>query len=119
MHTFFFSIGKGSYWMLHPDSHNMFDNGSFLRRRRRFKQEGVNNSHRNQQSGGGGGGRHRGQLHQRNSPNLISPSSTTNNHHDPRPNGTKSGRSRNQGTHSVGKESITDDTDCSEPPRKV
>ena len=29
--------GKGSYWTLHPDSHNMFDNGSFLRRRRRFK----------------------------------------------------------------------------------
>ncbi|RUS86960.1 hypothetical protein EGW08_005285, partial [Elysia chlorotica] len=30
--------GKGSYWMLHPESHNMFDNGSYLRRRRRFKR---------------------------------------------------------------------------------
>lgn len=30
--------GKGSYWTLHPDSLNMFDNGSFLRRRRRFKR---------------------------------------------------------------------------------
>lgn len=30
--------GKGSYWSLHPDSHNMFDNGSYLRRRRRFKK---------------------------------------------------------------------------------
>lgn len=30
--------GKGSYWTLHPDSYNMFDNGSYLRRRRRFKR---------------------------------------------------------------------------------
>ncbi|KAI0984919.1 hypothetical protein GJ496_005037 [Pomphorhynchus laevis] len=30
--------GKGSYWCLDPDSHNMFDNGSYLRRRRRFKK---------------------------------------------------------------------------------
>lgn len=29
--------GKGSYWKLHPNSHNMFENGSYLRRRRRFK----------------------------------------------------------------------------------
>ncbi|XP_010706764.1 forkhead box protein C1-A, partial [Meleagris gallopavo] len=29
--------GKGSYWTLDPDSYNMFENGSFLRRRRRFK----------------------------------------------------------------------------------
>lgn len=31
--------GKGSYWTLDPDSYNMFDNGSFLRRRRRFKKK--------------------------------------------------------------------------------
>ncbi|CAM1308499.1 FOXC2 (predicted) [Pycnogonum litorale] len=31
--------GKGSYWTLDPDSVNMFDNGSFLRRRRRFKKK--------------------------------------------------------------------------------
>ena len=31
--------GKGSYWTLHPDSYNMFDNGSYLRRRRRFKRQ--------------------------------------------------------------------------------
>lgn len=31
--------GKGSYWTLDPDSHGMFDNGSFLRRRRRFKKK--------------------------------------------------------------------------------
>ena len=30
--------GKGSYWALDPDSINMFDNGSYLRRRRRFKK---------------------------------------------------------------------------------
>jgi len=29
--------GKGSYWSLDPDSYNMFDNGSYLRRRKRFK----------------------------------------------------------------------------------
>ncbi|CAF1038516.1 unnamed protein product [Rotaria sordida] len=107
--------GKGSYWMLHPDSHNMFDNGSFLRRRRRFKQESSNNLHRHQQSGGG---RQRGQSHQRNSPNLISPTSTTNSSLDPRPIGTKASRSRNQGSNLGGKELITDDTDCTESPRK-
>jgi forkhead box protein C len=31
--------GKGSYWTLDPDSVNMFDNGSYLRRRRRFKKK--------------------------------------------------------------------------------
>lgn len=30
--------GKGSYWALDPESYNMFDNGSYLRRRRRFKK---------------------------------------------------------------------------------
>ncbi|XP_071007626.1 forkhead box C1-A-like [Oncorhynchus clarkii lewisi] len=33
--------GKGSYWTLDPDSYNMFENGSFLRRRRRFKKSNV------------------------------------------------------------------------------
>lgn len=33
--------GKGSYWTLDPDSYNMFDNGSYLRRRRRFKKSHV------------------------------------------------------------------------------
>ncbi|XP_064641393.1 forkhead box C1-A-like [Lineus longissimus] len=37
--------GKGSYWTLDPDSYNMFDNGSYLRRRRRFKKnkDGLKN----------------------------------------------------------------------------
>ncbi|RWS28278.1 forkhead box protein C1-like protein [Leptotrombidium deliense] len=33
--------GKGSFWTLHPESYNMFENGSFLRRRRRFKRRDV------------------------------------------------------------------------------
>lgn len=33
--------GKGSYWTLHPESLNMFENGSYLRRRRRFKKSDL------------------------------------------------------------------------------
>jgi Forkhead domain len=61
--------GKGSYWMLDPDSYNMFENGSFLRRRKRFKkkdamrekediikrQMGISVSNNNAGSGGLGG----------------------------------------------------------------
>lgn len=36
--------GKGSYWSLDPESINMFDNGSYLRRRRRFKKNKEKNS---------------------------------------------------------------------------
>ena len=84
--------------MLHPDSHNMFENGSFLRRRRRFKHETGNNLHRNHQ-----GTRQKGH---RNSPNLISPT----NHTD-----TKLTRSRAQ----LEKDSASDDTDYLESPKKV
>ena len=31
--------GKGSFWTLHPDSGNMFENGCYLRRQKRFKVE--------------------------------------------------------------------------------
>lgn len=31
--------GKGSYWTLHPESGNMFENGCYLRRQKRFKVE--------------------------------------------------------------------------------
>lgn len=31
--------GKGSYWSLHPDAGNMFENGCYLRRQKRFKCE--------------------------------------------------------------------------------
>jgi hypothetical protein len=38
--------GKGNYWTLDPNSQDMFDNGSFLRRRKRFKRK-QNNSNNN------------------------------------------------------------------------
>ena len=41
--------GKGSYWTLHPDSHNMFDNGCYLRRQKRFKcpkKEAIRQAHK-------------------------------------------------------------------------
>ena len=44
--------GKGSYWTLHPDSGNMFENGCYLRRQKRFKctkKDGM----RGRNSGGG------------------------------------------------------------------
>ncbi|KAI1309391.1 Forkhead box protein C2-B [Halotydeus destructor] len=44
--------GKGSYWGLDPDSLNMFDNGSYLRRRRRFKKKDGGKQAENQATGG-------------------------------------------------------------------
>lgn len=41
--------GKGSFWTLHPDSGNMFENGCYLRRQKRFKdekKETVRSSHK-------------------------------------------------------------------------
>lgn len=41
--------GKGSFWTLHPDSGNMFENGCYLRRQKRFKdekKEAVRQSHK-------------------------------------------------------------------------
>ena len=41
--------GKGNYWTLHPDSHNMFDNGCYLRRQKRFKcpkKEAIRQAHK-------------------------------------------------------------------------
>ena len=35
--------GKGSFWTLHPDSGNMFENGCYLRRQKRFKCEKRDN----------------------------------------------------------------------------
>ena len=39
--------GKGSYWTLDPDSLNMFENGSYLRRRRRFRKKEARKEKRN------------------------------------------------------------------------
>lgn len=33
--------GKGSFWCLDPQSEDMFDNGSFLRRRKRYKRNSI------------------------------------------------------------------------------
>lgn len=41
--------GKGSFWTLHPDSGNMFENGCYLRRQKRFKddkKEAVRQTHK-------------------------------------------------------------------------
>ncbi|KAI1297851.1 Forkhead box protein A2 [Halotydeus destructor] len=43
--------GKGSFWTLHPESGNMFENGCYLRRQKRFKCEGQA-----RRSGGSGSG---------------------------------------------------------------
>ncbi|CAF1555082.1 unnamed protein product, partial [Adineta ricciae] len=94
--------GKGSYWMLHPDSHNMFENGSYLRRRRRFKQESNSTNQRHQASS-------RSKTHQ-TSPNSISP----NNLSDTRATGSKASRSRNQ----MEKDGSSDDADGLQSPKK-
>lgn len=51
--------GKGSYWTLHPNSGNMFENGCYLRRQKRFKIEDKNAkkaSGKSQDGGSSGGG---------------------------------------------------------------
>ncbi|KAK0163722.1 hypothetical protein PV328_002425 [Microctonus aethiopoides] len=54
--------GKGSFWTLHPESGNMFENGCYLRRQKRFKDEKKEQArqttkhpvHSHHQSGPGG-----------------------------------------------------------------
>ncbi|XP_037534293.1 hepatocyte nuclear factor 3-gamma [Nematolebias whitei] len=50
--------GKGSYWTLHPQSGNMFENGCYLRRQKRFKIEdkASKKGSKNQEGGSGKGG---------------------------------------------------------------
>ncbi|KAG8001801.1 Hepatocyte nuclear factor 3-beta [Nibea albiflora] len=49
--------GKGSYWTLHPQSGNMFENGCYLRRQKRFKIEDkmAKKGSKNQDGSGKGG----------------------------------------------------------------
>ncbi|XP_061845373.1 hepatocyte nuclear factor 3-beta isoform X1 [Colius striatus] len=49
--------GKGSFWTLHPDSGNMFENGCYLRRQKRFKCEKQLAA---KDGGGAGGGGKKG-----------------------------------------------------------
>lgn len=54
--------GKGAFWALHPDAHNMFENGCYLRRQKRFKcggkkgknsqTDGTDSSPKSTKSGG-------------------------------------------------------------------
>ena len=48
--------GKGSFWALHPESGNMFENGCYLRRQKRFKCD-VNNPKNKEMGGPTGAGR--------------------------------------------------------------
>ncbi|KAM9317830.1 hepatocyte nuclear factor 3-gamma [Pholidichthys leucotaenia] len=50
--------GKGSYWTLHPESGNMFENGCYLRRQKRFKIEdkAAKKAAKNHDGGSGKGG---------------------------------------------------------------
>ncbi|XP_064563158.1 hepatocyte nuclear factor 3-beta isoform X1 [Zonotrichia leucophrys gambelii] len=48
--------GKGSFWTLHPDSGNMFENGCYLRRQKRFKCE-KQLAAKDGAAGAGGGGK--------------------------------------------------------------
>lgn len=47
--------GKGAFWALHPDAHNMFENGCYLRRQKRFKcatkKDGENVSEKSGRAG--------------------------------------------------------------------
>ncbi|KAG7466487.1 hypothetical protein MATL_G00165270 [Megalops atlanticus] len=59
MNSYMDKPGKGSYWALHPDSGNMFENGCYLRRQKRFKCEkklgaSKGSDGRKDQSGGAG-----------------------------------------------------------------
>lgn len=49
----FTGIGKGNYWAMHPNSGNMFTDGSFLRRSKKFRlkkqQRSIVNEHQQQQ----------------------------------------------------------------------
>uniref|UniRef100_A0A087YEM4 Forkhead box A3 n=1 Tax=Poecilia formosa TaxID=48698 RepID=A0A087YEM4_POEFO len=51
--------GKGSYWTLHPQSGNMFENGCYLRRQKRFKIEdkAAKKGAKNQEGASGKGDR--------------------------------------------------------------
>jgi forkhead box protein A2 nuclear factor 3-beta len=46
--------GKGSFWTLHPDSGNMFENGCYLRRQKRFKDEKKEAVRQQHKTTGGG-----------------------------------------------------------------
>lgn len=57
--------GKGSFWTLHPDSGNMFENGCYLRRQKRFKcekKEAVRQQQKTTNSSGSASGNSNGSI---------------------------------------------------------
>uniref|UniRef100_A0A3B1ICJ2 Forkhead box A3 n=1 Tax=Astyanax mexicanus TaxID=7994 RepID=A0A3B1ICJ2_ASTMX len=64
--------GKGSYWALHPNSGNMFENGCYLRRQKRFKIEDKSakksGSSGKSQEGGNGKNEHQDGIQEDHSP---------------------------------------------------
>nr|AHY88466.1 foxA [Terebratalia transversa] len=66
--------GKGSYWTLHPDSGNMFENGCYLRRQKRFKchkKESLRQAGRSDGEGGDEDQEEQDHQTQTNVPNQI------------------------------------------------
>ncbi len=79
--------GKGSFWTLHPNSGNMFENGCYLRRQKRFKcpskvkdPEARGGKSRERKSGGGGSSNNSSS--DRSSANLSSGSTSLSSYHD-------------------------------------
>ncbi|KAG7470721.1 hypothetical protein MATL_G00116850 [Megalops atlanticus] len=60
--------GKGSYWALHPNSGNMFENGCYLRRQKRFKIEDKASKKSAGKSQEAGKGAHQESLQEQHSP---------------------------------------------------
>ncbi|CAF0738743.1 unnamed protein product [Didymodactylos carnosus] len=118
--------GKGSYWTLDPESYNMFDNGSYLRRRRRFKRNEPQLKHQKELKDG--------QAHHQHHLNQVAPqvhqqqqNYGRNQKHQqisPTNNGngtecrTKASRCRNETTSSNSGGKDTDETSCSEQSKK-
>ncbi|CAB0010261.1 unnamed protein product [Nesidiocoris tenuis] len=55
--------GKGSFWTLHPDSGNMFENGCYLRRQKRFKDDKKEAIRQSQKTGSSPHGGHHAASH--------------------------------------------------------
>ncbi|XP_055470155.1 forkhead box protein B2 [Psammomys obesus] len=77
--------GKGSFWALHPDCGDMFENGSFLRRRKRFKVARAEHAHLH--AGGAKGAGPGGPLppHHAGHPGHPHPHHHHHHHHHPHP----------------------------------
>ncbi|XP_070576609.1 hepatocyte nuclear factor 3-beta-like [Ptychodera flava] len=66
--------GKGSFWTLHPDSGNMFENGCYLRRQKRFKcpkKEATKLTHKTEPN------HHEGEHDQQHSPSTTANNTDT------------------------------------------